>query len=243
MPSDDVYLSVRQLLSSLIGKERSRELTESFQEQFGTLPGMLETVDRYGQRTGIPEGARTLLSMVPGLYQVCALEKIGPSPLLDTLIRAGKYAHFQYVNAQYEGVKLLCLDRDYRLIECCSSGEGGVKDVAFYPRKLLIDAFRTKAHAVILCHNHPSDWPHFSEADINATRELVAAFTQVGIPLLDHLLVAGRQLNSMRSRAYIPEPLWMRTGPNGIPLARWRAGLGPATGVTQESINNTTQIP
>ena len=243
MHCDDVYQSVRQLLSSLVGEERAGELADRFGEAFGTLPVMLETIGVGKSGADLPETARFLLSMVPGLYQACALEKIGEAPLIDRLSRAGEYAQYQYINAQYECVKLLCLNREYRLIECCTMGEGGIKEVSFYPRKLLLDAIRTKAHAVVLCHNHPSDWPFFSEQDINATRELVDAFSQAGIAILDHLLVAGNHLNSMRSRAYIPETAWMRSGAGMLPLAQWRAGMGPGTGRTHEHFNNTTQIP
>ena len=38
----------------------------------------------------------------------------------------------------------------------------------------------------------------------------------------DHLLVAGGRTASMRTKLYIPEKLWMASGPLVKPLAQWR---------------------
>ena len=83
-------------------------------------------------------------------------------------------------------------------------------------------AKKYKAHAFILCHNHPSGWAFFSEDDVNATRDLLQLCGHMKLAMIDHLLVADSTVMSMRSRAYIPETSWADVGPDTIPLGKWR---------------------
>ena len=50
----------------------------------------------------------------------------------------------------------------------------------------------------ILCHNHPKGTAAFSDADLDATRSVRAGLGVLGVVLSDHLLVAGREVISMK---------------------------------------------
>ena len=235
--NENRFAALRALLDCLMNESRSAELTQSLGSVSGPLPAILENILRRDDLPSLPESARLLLSMIPELYRMCASEQMGPHPQLNTLQKAGEYAHLQFVNLQYECICLMCLDKDFCLTECRMSGTGGLRDVRFYPRRLFQEAVSHGARAVILCHNHPSDWAFFSEDDISSTRELINLFSQANLPLLDHLLVAGGRVNSMRSRAFIPDAEWMRCG-SGMPtLAQWRRDVRT---LSQEHFINTT---
>lgn len=59
-----------------------------------------------------------------------------------------------------------------------------------HPREVWKPAIECGASAVILVHNHPSGVVAASEADIAITKQLVEAGRVLGIPLLDHVVVA-----------------------------------------------------
>jgi DNA repair protein RadC len=57
---------------------------------------------------------------------------------------------------------------------------------------------RSDAVAVIIGHNHPSGDPSPSRADRVVTAALRSAGTLLGVPVLDHLIVARRGHHSFR---------------------------------------------
>ena len=53
---------------------------------------------------------------------------------------------------------------------------------------------------LLMFHNHPSRQPQPSKQDIAATQRLSMAASAVGLTILDHLIVAGNSVTSMRER-------------------------------------------
>ena len=60
---------------------------------------------------------------------------------------------------------------------------------------LLVDA-----RSVILSHNHPSGNPEPSREDVAVTKQLVEAGKVMGIPVHDHLIIAGDGYTSLAER-------------------------------------------
>lgn len=222
------YESDLQLLTSLLSRvqgERSPEETaRMLMTHFGSLHSIAECLPRHDTSLPLSQNVRMLLSMLPGLCRQLELERMGDRPLLDTLESAARYAEALYIGVHYERIYLLCLDQNFRLIRHCQLGEGSVREVPFYPRRILQEALGCNAQAVILCHNHLSGWCFFSEADLASTKEFLRLCTYIQLPLLDHLLVADRQVSSMRSKTHIPDADWRASSPLMPPLNQWRAG-------------------
>ncbi len=72
-----------------------------------------------------------------------------------------------------------------------------------HPREVFKVAIDRRAAAVIVAHNHPSGNPEPSNEDINVTRQLAEAGKIIGIPLHDHLIVAGDSYTSFAERGLI----------------------------------------
>ena len=222
MRQEEDWIVLRQLLAHMLGERRPEELASALLEHFGSLSSLVESISMHNDSPPISDNLRMLLSMVPELCQRRELDRIGPNPLMNTLSAACRYAAALYIGAQYEQICLLCLAADFRLKEHRMLIEGGLREVPFYPRRLMQEALRVDAQAIILCHNHPSGWAFFSEADVAATREFLSLCAQIQLPLLDHLLIANKQVSSMRSRAYIPERNWSACSPLMPSVAQWR---------------------
>jgi DNA repair protein RadC len=67
-----------------------------------------------------------------------------------------------------------------------------------HPREVFRPAIRNAAAAIVLVHNHPSGDPSPSRDDVEITRRLLRAGELLGIPVLDHVIVAGRRYVSLR---------------------------------------------
>ena len=216
----------RELLISLLSRVQGERLPEETADRllnhYGSLQSVVECLPMQDDSLPLSQNVRMLLTMIPDLCRRRELERIGENPQLDTLAAASRFVRSLYIGAHYEQIYLLCLDEKLRLIRHVSLGEGGVREVAFYPRRILQESLGCGAQAVILCHNHLSEWCFFSEADLHATREFLKLCICIHLPLIDHLLVAGDQVSSMRSKAHIPESDWRASGPLMPPLSQWR---------------------
>lgn len=72
-----------------------------------------------------------------------------------------------------------------------------------HPREVFKVAIDYLAASIIVVHNHPSGNLEPSREDIEITRQLVEAGKVVGIPLHDHLVVAGDGFTSFAERGLI----------------------------------------
>ncbi|MEY4473165.1 MAG: hypothetical protein RL671_1469 [Pseudomonadota bacterium] len=65
-------------------------------------------------------------------------------------------------------------------------------------RTIVSAALAAGAHKLLLAHNHPSHSPMPSAADFKLTRDLAQICAPLEISIIDHLIIAGRQITSMR---------------------------------------------
>ncbi len=75
-----------------------------------------------------------------------------------------------------------------------------------HPREVFRPALREAAAAVILVHNHPSGDPTPSREDREVTARLVRAGELLGIPVLDHVVVAEHGFASLREQGAFQAP-------------------------------------
>lgn len=74
---------------------------------------------------------------------------------------------------------------------------GMVDAVAVRVSEVLREAIRANAPRIVVLHNHPSGDPRPSAADVELTKQILAACTMFGIELLDHVVIGGGQICSM----------------------------------------------
>lgn len=101
--------------------------------------------------------------------------------------------------------KLLCffLDSRRRVIAEEIMAEGTVNALHIYPRELVKRALVLCATAVILVHNHPSAEPKPSEHDIITTKRINEVGNELGISLLDHIIISGSEWYSFREDGWL----------------------------------------
>lgn len=92
----------------------------------------------------------------------------------------------------------LLLDGRHRLQRRVVVGVGTLTCSLVHPREVFSAAVREGAAAVVVAHNHPSGDPAPSGEDLEVTRRLVEAGQLLGIPLVDHVVVAVDGCVSLR---------------------------------------------
>lgn len=106
--------------------------------------------------------------------------------------------------SRVEVFRALLLNARYDVLKRVTVSRGGLTSALVHPREVFRPAVLASAAAVILVHNHPSGDPEPSVEDVEITRRLAHAGEILGIPILDHVIVARRdRYISLRERGVV----------------------------------------
>lgn len=106
----------------------------------------------------------------------------------------------ELIGLAQETFHVLLLDGKHRLRRRQRVSEGTLTTSLVHPREVFGAAIREGAAALICVHNHPSGDPEPSREDLEVTRRLIEAGRLLGVPLLDHVVVADEGYVSIRER-------------------------------------------
>ena len=96
--------------------------------------------------------------------------------------------------------KVVFLNTANMIVGDYTVSEGGLAASIVEPRAVFQQAILENAAAIICLHNHPSGNPEPSREDIRITRQLVEAGKLMGVPVHDHLIIAGAGYTSLAER-------------------------------------------
>lgn len=108
-------------------------------------------------------------------------------------------------DARREIFKVILLDGANRIIRDYTVSEGTLNSSVVHPREVFKPAVDELASAVILVHNHPSGTPSPSPEDKAVTQQMVDAGRCMGIPVLDHIIIAGNEYYSFAREGLIQD--------------------------------------
>ncbi|MDO5733681.1 MAG: DNA repair protein RadC [Eubacteriales bacterium] len=117
---------------------------------------------------------------------------------------AAGYISHKLANLDHEQFHCIYLDCRKRVIRSEMIATGGLDSTVVKPREVFRRALRLNAHSLILSHNHPSGNPDPSPADIRSTEAFCDLGKKLGIPVLDHLIIADTTCLSLREEGLMP---------------------------------------
>jgi len=80
---------------------------------------------------------------------------------------------------------------------------GGATATIVDPAEVMRQAVMNEANSILLLHNHPSGNNKESKADIQLTKRIVKSGKLLGIPVDDHIIIAGDGYTSFRAKGLI----------------------------------------
>ncbi len=101
---------------------------------------------------------------------------------------------------KHEEFWAILLSTSNQLVREIKITSGTLNSSLVHPRECFSEAVKEKAASVIFVHNHPSGNPEPSQEDIAITKQLVEAGKILGIPVYDHIIVAGSSFTSLAQR-------------------------------------------
>lgn len=161
-----------------------------------------------GRIFGAPEPELAQVIGVPAARELGLLHglllRVLEHPLRQREVLTSTAAVSVYLRARLgalprEEFRVLFLDKKNQLIADELMGAGSVDHAPVYPREVVRRSLELNAAAILLAHNHPSTDPTPSTADVEMTRQIVAAAGALKIQVHDHMIVGGDQVASLRT--------------------------------------------
>lgn len=97
-----------------------------------------------------------------------------------------------------EHLYIVSLDSRLRILSVDLVSVGTVNETLAHPREIYSIAVKKSAVSIILVHNHPSNDPTPSSADIELTQRVFDAGKIIGIKLQDHIVVSDDHFVSIK---------------------------------------------
>ncbi|GAB3369628.1 DNA repair protein RadC [Spongiibacter taiwanensis] len=180
------------------------DLARDLLNQFGSLTALLGAsrgafcdgpglgLAKYAQLQAVLEMARRYLA-----------EEIGRDVVLSSAAATRQFLQAQLRGESREVFAAIFLDSQHQLITYEPLFFGTLDAAAVYPREVVSRALALNAAALIIAHNHPSGVAEPSDADRRITARIRDALALLDIRLLDHCIVAGREVVSLAERGLL----------------------------------------
>lgn len=157
------------------------------------------------------------LKVIPGIAKVKALTLEAVFELSRRIQVASLGDQLQITSPQeavaYFGPKLRDLTKEVFIVAFLNNAKyligyekissGGSTATIVDPAEVMRQAVINEAQSILLFHNHPSGQKKESKADINLTKRLVESGKLLGIPVNDHIIIAGDGYTSLRAKGII----------------------------------------
>lgn len=125
-----------------------------------------------------------------------------PPPTAITDLSRARELFAGLATRRREFVGIAYLDPN-RMILGLRHGGGGVLMASVSIRQIAREAIGFGAHAIVMAHNHPSGDATPSARDVAFTVALARTMRAIDIDVLDHIVLASDQVESLRARGVL----------------------------------------
>jgi len=201
-------MSDTELLAMLLGHGSSgvsaHHLAQALLDRAAGLHGLTRmSRDELCQMPGIgaAQASRVLAGLELGRRTLT--RRPAERPLLAAPSEVAAHLLPRYGAHPVERFGVVLLDTRQRLLRTRIVSEGTLDTSLAHPREVFRAAVAGGAGSVIVFHNHPSGDPEPSRDDHALTVRLARSGVLVGVPLLDHLILADGAYWSFREHGFL----------------------------------------
>jgi DNA repair protein RadC len=166
---------------------------------FGSIKGVLDAdIADLEKINGIGAHTAVGLKLIKDLCTLYLRQQAEERPQITCTSELLNYCKAALGGLKDEQFRVIFLDAQNRIIDVETIQEGIVNQAVVYPRKVLENALKRKASAIILLHNHPSGHIRPSDADIRLTRTIMETAKALDILVHDHIIIGENRFFSFR---------------------------------------------
>ncbi len=199
------YEIVELLLTYVLPQKDVKPIAKELLNKFGSIKGILDAdEDELKSVKYIKNKFVTLIKLIKEVNIIYRKQKSLETSLPASIEEIVEYCIEKLGNKKEEEFLVIYLDSGFRIQkeENFPAKEfyfsGTINRTVVYPRKIIEEALKRKAYALVIVHNHPSGIVEPSEYDKNLTKLLDMALKPLEIIIYDHIIVSGDSYFSFR---------------------------------------------
>ncbi|MBM3544456.1 MAG: JAB domain-containing protein [Alphaproteobacteria bacterium] len=198
------YELLEMVLFRAMPRRDTKPLAKALLARFGTFAEAVNAPeDLLREVPGIGDAAITELKLVRAAALRLMRGEVLERPVLSSWSQVLDYCRASMGFEAKEQFRILFLDKRNQIIADEVQQRGTVDHTPVYVREVVKRALELSATAIVLVHNHPSGDPTPSRADIEMTKQIVAAAKPLGVLVHDHIIVGKQGHASFRGLGLI----------------------------------------
>lgn len=186
------------LLFYCVQRADTNPIAHELIKKYGSVAAVLDApVEELATFKGLSERSAILLKLIMPIAQRYIYDKQEQKPTFKSLDSIGKYILGTFLGETREKVGVMCLDAKGSMLNFAFLGDGNLDSVGLSNRDLVKRVLDCGATAAVLCHNHPNGIALPSDNDISLTKQAAETLSNIGVQLIDHVIVADSDFVSM----------------------------------------------
>lgn len=194
-----------ELLFFLCSKRTdSRLLAEKAIDTYGSLAKIFQRPGRELRETlGLDQSMAGMFAVTKSSMKHILTPDLSPRTEISSNGSLLDYLALDLRQANQEILRIIYLDQKCKIIRDEELCRGTIDTVRFYPREVAKRCLAYSASSIILAHNHLSEDPTPSTADVMATNKIKNALLPLGVTLHDHVIITCQAWFSMQMHSLI----------------------------------------
>lgn len=159
-------------------------------DYFGSIKGVIDApINELLKVKGVGQSSAEMIKFMSVLIQAYFQDSLKKGEELGTPNLLKAYCRRLFTGATDEQVRLICLDQNNCFVTQVLINEGTIGTVEIDTRKIVEAVIAKKCDVVVLTHNHPKGSELPSNNDKIATRNIHNMLSNIGVDLIDHIVV------------------------------------------------------
>lgn len=193
---------ILQLILSFSEKKNINETTSKLLERYGSI----NHISRLDPKTLIKDDllnnrSAVLLKIIAVISRLYNIDKNNIRKI-DNVETAVDFLKSYYIGIPKEKITVIALENNFDIKEDCFVSSGTLEDVRISCHDIAKFTLNNNSAMIIIAHNHPLGTPEPSDTDLIATRFIIKTLENIGITLIDHIIIGETDSFSMREHFY-----------------------------------------
>jgi DNA repair protein RadC len=199
------YEVLELLLAQVIKRQDTKPMAKELLTRFQTLRGVFQARDEELREVkGFGPALETFWKLWRETWARLHEQPVRERQVLDSPWVVVELARARIGHEASEEFWVAFTDKGNRLLAFERVSRGTVDQTSVYPREVIAMALEKKAASMILVHNHPGGSLQPSEGDKQITLRLLRSASDLGLKILDHIIVTDKGHYSFQEHDMLP---------------------------------------
>ena len=206
--NDPSQLHDYELLEVILGyalpRKDTKPLAKRLLEKYKTFKGILGASPQDLEKIqGVGPGIVTFFKTWSEFWARTEQSGIAPKTMLNSPEKVVTLARSRLIFKDIEEFWIILVDNKNRLVAFEKMSKGTVDQAPVFPREIIARTLELRASGIILVHNHPGGDPDPSLQDRELTTKIKRIAVDMGIRILDHIIIADESHFSFQEHGYL----------------------------------------